>query len=412
MFNKKLDARDRLIRARIELQREKPFFSFLVMHLKFIEAKKEDCPTMGVNADGDLFYNPEFVDTLDATNCKSVLCHEVMHCALEHLLRLDNRNPQVWNVVNDAKINDMIVKEGMQLPGDCIIPRNDAIKLFGIDIKKVDDKSSEEIYDEVYKNIKRKQDKANKSIRDFINKHPDLKKGFDKHIYGKQGNKNNKKMKEDAKNWKKILIDACTHAKQQGHLPAGMERIVGRLLETHIDWKGLLYRYITNEIPIDYTWSRPSRKSFSTGIYLPDTEKEKIDIIVAIDTSGSISQHELQMFMSEVVSILRQYRHVDLTIIDCDAEINSAITYKNATINDALRFNLKGGGGTSHLPVFKWIDKNLPTAKLLLAFTDGYTSFPKEENVNINTIWIVAGSYRLPSKDFPFGNVIELPMNE
>jgi len=422
MFDKKLTAMDKLIQARIHLQKEKPFFSFLTMHLHFHEVSKEEVPTIGITADGDVPFNPEFIESLDEQTCKGVLCHEVMHCALEHLLRRNGRHFELWNVCNDTIINNIIAQEGMSLPKCGIIPNNNAIHIFGTDLTELNDKSSEEIFDEVYGKIKRRQNKLDKSINDYLKNHPDAGKGFDKHIEGK-GKGNNGKgsgkkgksnpipegMRGKPKNWKKILIDACTHAKQQGHLPAGMERLVGRLLETHIDWKGLLYRYITNQIPIDYIWTRPSKRSFSTGVYMPSIEKESIDVIVAIDTSGSICQDELSQFMSEVVSILRTFRNVDLTIIDCDAEINSAKTYRSAKIDDALEFKLKGGGGTSHLPVFKWIDNNMPNARLLVAFTDGYTSFPKEEDVNINTLWVLAGGWRINEKDFPFGEVIELP---
>jgi len=434
MYEKKLKAIDRLIQARIHLQKEKPFFSYLTMHLNFIEATEEDgIPTMGITADGDVYYNAGFVEGLDEQTCKGVLCHEVMHCALEHLLRRNNRHMELWNICNDAVINNIIAQEGMKLPKDGVIPYNNEITIYDTKIKKINDKSSEEVFDETYGNIKKRMDKVNKSIKDYIKNHPDAGKGFDKHIEG-DGNKNGKDKSDgsggnqknkgkgkipgkinpagggkDKKNWKKILIDACTHAKQQGHLPAGMERIVGKILETHIDWKGLLYRYITNQIPIDYNWCRPSKKSFSTGVYLPSVEKEKIDVIVAIDTSGSISQEELSQFMSEIISILRTFRNVDLTIIDCDAQINSAKTYKSAKVDDALEFKLRGGGGTSHLPVFKWIDKHMSTARLLVAFTDGYTSFPEVEDVNINTLWVVAGNWRADVSAFPFGEVIELP---
>ena len=139
-------------------------------------------------------------------------------------------------------------------------------------------------------------------------------------------------------------------------------------------------------------------------------EKEKIEVMVWVDTSGSISQDELVMFMSEVVAILRQFRNVDLTIGDCDCQVNSVKEFRNASLDDVLkRFKLRGGGGTSHLPVFNWINKNKPNTKLVICFTDGFTSFPAKKDVRANVLWVVAGQWRAASDVFPFGEVIELP---
>ena len=415
MYEKKLTAEEKLIQARMKLQKENPFFSFLTMQLNFYPSK--DIETIGVSIDGDVPFNEEFIDSLDEATCKGVLCHEVLHCAFEHMSRRNGRDAYLWNIACDAVINNIVLKEDMRLPRDGVIPYNNKITIYETDVEELDNKSSDEVFDEVYSKVRRKQDKLNKSIKDYFKNHKDSKGGFDKHIEKKSGrSKKGKeeesiadKSKSKEKDWKKILIDACTHAEQQGNLPSGMRRMVDKLLETHIDWKGLLYRYITNQIPIDYIWTRPSKRSFSTGVYLPSVEKESIDVVVAIDTSGSISQDELSQFLTEVVSIIRTFRNVDLTIIDCDCEIQSAKTYKNARIDDALEFNLSGGGGTSHIPVFNWIKDNLPSARLLVAFTDGYTSFPDRKDVNLDTLWVVAGSWRANVEDFPFGQVIELP---
>ncbi len=506
----KLEAKEKLIQARIQLQKEKPFFSFLTMHLNFFEAKDEikgQVPTIGVDIDGNCPYNPDFIDTLSEAECKGVLCHEVMHCALEHMARRNGREPNLWNTADDAVVNNILLQDGLSLPKGGVMPSNNSITIFGAKVKDLKDKSAEEVFDIVYSKVRKDVQKFNKQLKKYIQDNKDKNKGFDVHMEGKskkgkkgkdgkcptcngkgtvpdnskkdekkknkgkgQGNqegdgqakgKSNKdgdgqgeskgqgqgqgsgdgqgegettrekpcptcngtgscqcgqggKLsdqlgKDEGKDWKKILVDACTYAKQQGHLPAGMERIVGALLETHIDWKGLLYRYITNQIPIDYNWCKPSKKSYGTGVYMPGIEKEHIDVVVAIDTSGSISPTELQMFMSEVVSIIRSFRNVDLTVIDCDCRINQVRNYKQATITDALNIKLKGGGGTSHLPVFDWLNKNLPNAQLLIGFTDGYTSFPDKSKVRVNTLWVVAGSYRAPTDSFPFGQVIELP---
>ena len=427
MQGRKLVAMDRLIQARIALQKEKPFFSFLTMHLKIHEMKDGEMKmdTMAVDNYGNLYFNAKFVDGLSDREVKGVLCHEVMHCALEHLTRINGRDPDIWNVSTDAIINNILLNDGLNLPKGVIIPNNNEISLFGKLVKKLTDKSAEEVYDKVYSKIRKQQNNNRQGMKKYIKDNKNKNKGFDTHIHQKNGmgkkGKNGKGAScdgipiPDEHDWKKILIDAATYAKQQGHLPAGMERLIGDILDTSIDWKGLLYRYVTALIPVDYMWTRPSKKSRALGVYLPSVVKEHIDVVVAVDTSGSISQDELSQFMSEIIGIIRSFRNVDLTIIDCDCKINGIQKVKNASPDDIISEvskNLKGGGGTSHIPVFKWLNENLPNTKLLIAFTDGYTSFPDESDVCCKTLWVSAGYYRADINQYPFGNVIELPKNK
>jgi predicted metal-dependent peptidase len=160
-------------------------------------------------------------------------------------------------------------------------------------------------------------------------------------------------------------------------------------------------------IPTDYTWARPSKKTISTGIYLPSVEKESIEIIAWIDTSGSIGIEDLNLFLSELVGITRCFKNVDLTIGDCDCAIHGVFTFKNATVNDIQnKVKLKGGGGTSHIPVFNWMKKERPNAKFVICFTDGFTSFPDKKDVKIETLWVVAGENKLEKEKFPFGKVV------
>jgi len=417
---------DKLIKARIDLLREKPFFAFLANHLEFVEVTEKECPTMGVDIKGTMVYNPNFVAKLSKEECKGVLCHEVMHCALEHMKRHRGKKLDLWNVAGDTVINTILSADGLTLPKDGIMPHNGDITLFGIRITETDKKCAEEVYDAVYSKLRQKDIK---DLEKFLKSHADSKKGFDVHIYpapgdGEDGDqKGNGKQGEGlsgglagelktdkGKNWGKLMVDACTFARNQGKLPAGMERILGDLLKTDLDWRGLLYRYITNQIPVDYSWAQPSKKSYSVGTYLPSVTKESLDLVIAIDTSGSISKTELDEFASELCGIINSFANVSLTIIDCDCEINSVVKKQRATVTDITDLKLRGGGGTSHIPVYRWLDENLPNAKLVICFTDGYTSFPKSSS--IPTLWVVAGSSRMEENKFPFGDVVYLDRKE
>jgi len=413
MSKSNLTPEERIIKAKIRLTDDppegRPFFSFLVSHMKFIE--KAGIGTMAVNDNGECFYDPKFIDGLTDEEIIGGITHETMHVVLEHCtIGMEMRwNRELSNIAMDIIVNNIISADNIKLPPVCgqLTPKNNEIDVYGCHIKDVDIKSSGEIYDELYKHFK-------KQLDDFLKQAG--KSRFDDHIQS-EGEGKDGEQKEgsglgrenlDKKDWKKVLLDAMAKARERGCVPAGMERVIGKIMELKVDWRHQLFRYITSMIPVDYSWARPSRKTISTGVYLPDTEKEQIEIISAIDTSGSISDEELRTFLEELVGITRTFRNVDLTILDCDADIHGIHQFRHANVDDiTTKVKLKGGGGTSHKPVFRWLKKNRPQAKFIVCFTDGYTDFPSKSEVKgLNTIWVVAGENRLEKERFPFGNVV------
>ena len=158
--------------------------------------------------------------------------------------------------------------------------------------------------------------------------------------------------------------------------------------------------YIAENIIVHNSY--PSKRSQATGIYMPHIKKENIDIIVSVDTSGSINEEKLKEFVSELIYIAKSFNNITITLIICDCEIKDVIEVSNGNIEQLLGYNFKGGGGTSHIPIFDWISNNKPYAKILIAFTDLETEFPKEET--IRTIWLVKGD----KKEVPFGEIISL----
>ena len=189
------------------------------------------------------------------------------------------------------------------------------------------------------------------------------------------------------------------NSKQMGKMPAGLERMIGNLLEPKINWKALLYRYITNEIPCDMSYSRPSKRSESVGVYLPYVIKENIEIAIAIDSSGSIGTEEITEFMSEIMSISRSFGSINMTVIVCDAKVHDVFDIRNGF--DTNDIKIRGGGGTDFRPVFSYLEENKPYTKLLIYLTDLMGEFPK--STNIKTLWVVKSGY----EKTPFGEVIK-----
>jgi len=425
-----MDAREMITKARIQLQKENPFFSYLVMHLQ-IHEKADMQHACGVDSKGNLYYNPKMMEKWELDEYKGVLCHEVMHLCFEHFLREGKRDHQIVNISQDLVVNDILSCNGFKLPKTGLIPKDHEftlnLPLKKITLKDLDKKTFEEVYNEIWPHMK----KFNKILEEL------LKEVFDEHMKSEGGSdgagndeKSTKKGKGQAQNgdnsepsgktttenegdksgnsgddWKKRLVEALQFAKQQGNVPAGMERLVEKLLESKMNWRELLYRYITKEIPFDYTWSYPSKRSQALGIYLPSVQRETIDIAVSVDTSGSIGQEELTEFVSEIVAIARSFNNIKMTLLVCDCEIQGVYPIENGNLERILELKMKGGGGTSHVPVFDWIKDNQPNARFLIALTDGFTEFPKGET--LRTIWVLSKNHT-EKKNIPFGEVVEL----
>ncbi len=379
-----LTATEKIRRARSLLQVDNPFFAYLVLHLNLIESK--EVPSMGVNEAGDMAFNPEFVKKLTDDEMKGVVCHEVMHVALLHLSRIiDKNNAHLWNIAVDLVVNDMLITEGLNLPKGALLPQNHTMTVGTTAIHYINKKVAEEIYYELAKNAKKFPMITGFDAHEMGGKGDDgTGSGNDKLGNGKAGASKELTTKTD---WGKVLAEAATFAKMQGKLPAGMERLVDNALNSKINWKSLLYKYITSNIRKGYTYSRPNRRYISQGLYMPDMKRENVEVVVAVDTSGSIGKEEIEQFTGEMLSIAKSFKSVKMTILACDAKVNDVIEVTRHTSNDIMNFSFKGGGGTSHEPVFKWLDENKPNAKVIICLTDGYTTAPKE--VSYNTIWVI-----------------------
>lgn len=400
-----METSKKLIRAKVQLQNEKPFFAYLIMNMKFIE--KKEISTIGVDSKGNCYYSPKFIDELGEAELKGVLAHEVLHLVLEHLSRGDGLNQKVFNISADLCINDILKQNGFVLDERGLIPNyyhSYTIKLSDeteYKIKDIDKKTAEQIYNELIKQIK-DDDKAQDN--------QDAKR-FDEHIQSDGKDANGKALTQEQKQainnkWKKAVSEASAYARQKGDMPDGLEIFVDGILNEKVNWKHLLYKYLTRTIPHDYSYSRPSKRSFSTGVYMPIMRKEAIEIVVSLDTSGSIQGKELADFMSEINGIAKSFNNLDMKLIVCDSEIKDVYHIGNGDADEISKLKISGGGGTSHKPVYDYVINNLPNTKLLVNFTDGYTDLEDLPD-NINTLWVICKD-GIEENRIPFGEVIKL----
>jgi predicted metal-dependent peptidase len=360
-------AEDKLTRARIQIQYRNPFFARLSLYLKFVEtnSKELDGNGAGVDADGNLYYDPKWIKELSDEQTIGLILHEIMHLSFLHLLRRGNRAPIKWNIACDIAVNKIIQDNNFELPEGGINPDGNQIKIFAQTIKDLDKKTVEIIYDEL------KIKEIHIKIGMKGNGKGAQGRGFDKHMEGSQTKEEKQKQENE---WLNRVEEAYVGAKMRGELPAGIERLIGKLHESKVNWRSMLQRYLTSYIPYDYTYARPNKKSISAGYYMPDYIKEKIEVCVGIDTSGSIGEKELNDFISEIVGLARVYQNrVDMNIICHDVDVQNDLRVTNGSIYKIKDIKIKGGGGTSHKPIFEYINTKHKNCRVAVFLTDGYS---------------------------------------
>ncbi|HID48443.1 MAG TPA: hypothetical protein EYP40_02330, partial [Chromatiales bacterium] len=171
-------------------------------------------------------------------------------------------------------------------------------------------------------------------------------------------------------------------------------RMVDFLLQPELPWRNLLARYMTAIARDDYSYTRPSTRRGDPAIY-PSLRSAQIDIVIALDTSGSISETEIQQFISEVDAVKGQLR-ARITLHACDSVLAGNGPWVYEPWEEFVRpDDLQGGGGTSFVPIFEWAQGLDRRPDLLVYFTDAEGAFP-ETVPEFPVIWLVKGRHPVP----------------
>jgi len=173
-----------------------------------------------------------------------------------------------------------------------------------------------------------------------------------------------------------------------------MARMVDHLLQPKLPWRMLLARYMTMVARDDYSYSRPSSRRGDPVIY-PSLRSSQLDIVIALDISGSISEQEIVEFISEVNAIKSQLR-ARITLLACDAKLAEGCPWRFEPWDEfVMPEKFKGGGGTRFVPVIEWLENQDQAPDLIVYFTDAQGEFPKQEPA-FPVIWLVKGKTPVP----------------
>ncbi len=193
--------------------------------------------------------------------------------------------------------------------------------------------------------------------------------------------------------WQQRLAGAAQQAQQAGKLGGGLARLIEHLLQPQLPWQMLLARFLSHSARDDFSFHRPSRRE---GEFIrPSLRSQQVDLVVALDSSGSIMQPELDCFLAEINALKGQVR-ARVTLLACDAAIDPGAPWifePWETLQLPKQF--EGGGGTDFRPVFEWIEQQGVDPQLLVYFTDAEGPFPRHPP-EYPVLWLIKGREPVP----------------
>jgi predicted metal-dependent peptidase len=386
---------DKLITARVGLLLRHPFFGNLATRMKMIDAS-EWCKTLATDG-RNFYYNLGFVNKLTPKECEFGFAHEVLHNVFDHMGRRDGRDPQLSNIAADFAANQILKDERIGT-----VPS--FIKIFQ------DDKYRGWSYEQIYQELYDKADKIDISqLGDLLDEHLDGE-GDDSDGDGEDGDQDGKgkgRPKLSAEDKKKIrdeIKEAMVAAAQSagaGKVPAGIARMITDFTEPKMDWRQMLRMNIQSILKSNFSFSRPNRKSQHCGAILPGMmNEETIDVSVAIDMSGSISDKMAMDFLSEVKGIMDEYKDFKLDLWCFDTDVYGYERFTGDTADDIMYYKCKGGGGTAFEANWDFMKEEGIEPKKFIMFTDGYPCGSWGDEDYCDTIFVVHGNDAIIA---PFG---------
>lgn len=366
--------------SRVSLLLHQPFFGNLATRLTLVNAD-DWLPTAATDG-RNFYYNSRFINLLDPEEVDFLVGHEVLHVVYDHMGRREERDPKLWNIADDYCVNADLKKYKigrMITTVPCLYD------------PKYTGWTAEQVYDDLYKN-------ADKIDMDDL-----IDQLLDDHMDGddsEDGEGNRPKrmsqserdaLREDIKD---AIINAARSAKEAGHgVPDSVARMIKEITEPQMPWRELIQTVLTSAIKTDYTFMRPSRRGHHLDAIMPSqTPGEEIDITVAIDTSGSISNKELSLFLGEIQGIMDSFAGYKIKVISWDTRVSNPVDYTSENLENIAEYVPGGGGGTDPKCIFDWLKEEGIVPDRLVVFTDGCFFGGDGPSDYCDTAWIIKGN--------------------
>ncbi|MHB8563387.1 MAG: vWA domain-containing protein [Acidiferrobacteraceae bacterium] len=381
----------KLSAARTRLILDKPFLGALALRLPLVAADPSWCKTVATDARA-FYYNATYIEALSSAETEFVLAHEALHCALLHFARRRHRVKRRWDIACDLAINPLLIEDGLKPPPGSL----SLVEFLGMTAEEiyplVSDESADETLDEhVYDD----EQQASHDTRPEA-PHPDDTHDVPEANTGGKGRPPALSPEERETlglRWQQRMAGAAQQARQAGKLQGTLARLVDHLREPQLPWRTVLAHYLNSLGRDDYSFVRPCKREGAA--IMPSLRSAGVELVIVLDTSGSVSAAEMSDFVSEINALKGQLR-ARIILHACDTVLAADGPWICEPWEELiLPPNLRDGGGTNFVPAFVWTEHQDRAPDVLVYFTDGQGMFPKQPPA-FPVLWLVKGKSPVP----------------
>lgn len=375
-------------RLKIDLVRKRPFYGVILMKLNEI---KESSSTYIMSTDGSsIYYNKKYMENLNEAERNFYLLHQLYHCIFMHPSRMINKDIKIANIAADFLVNYYIdieknefKKAGIiiSVPKDAYMIKDEKYKL---ELNKL---SFEQLYEKIYNQKENKISATPQQITKNNNSNGNNSSTLN--IYGNNIDLNKiksdlilpKNIEKTSSNMRRIIQESIITSKVYGSkligdMPGSLIRRITELIGTRVPWYKYLRRYLSNIMQDDTSFDTPDKNHIYRKMILPgpyEDENYIEDILFLIDTSGSISEEDLNNFLFQAYNICK------------DFEANGKVIFFDSIVQDVFDINkenlnklpLYGGEGTDVNVALKYVKDKKLKYSCILVLTDGYFNSPQ-----------------------------------
>lgn len=381
-----LTAEQSLTKITFQLIKTQPFYGNVLLRLD--SASPTEAIETAAASPFRIIYNPKFIESLAEDEANFIWLHELYHIILGHGFRCGQRNPKIWNIAADFLVN-LYIKRDIELYSSHKISLSIPASALMSDEKSIGGKTTEQLYDDLFSQYQA-QGGDEIPFGSFTFKVGDssytgdvLNEDLLEKLMGEAMSS-----EEAAARLKDLLASVST---LWGNSKGALMRDVKDLIGTQIPWYRFIRRWLTARLDDEESFESPNKnflwkkkilpgKSYSDGLLE--------DVIVAIDTSGSITDAMLEDALYQVWSLTNDFEMTG-RVIYWDAGVQA--DYELKDVSSVVKCKPMGGGGTVIDPVFDYINKTHKSTKLIIVITDGYWA---EQTVRPRApiLWVVFGN--------------------
>jgi predicted metal-dependent peptidase len=357
---------------------KQPFFGKLLMSMKKDLNFAHPTAAVSIRSTGiTLHLNPVFFNGLSRKERVAILIHEALHCIHGHAMRFKNFSSvdgHIANVACDIAINQYI----KNIPTKMMVPGPDGKMVEGAPItyeilKKRIPHALPQMNAEYYFDLIKQDQKEN----------PQNYQTVDDHSKWEESDMTPEQMEKFTKNHVKAILDTCSD-QEKSILD---QTTLDELYKSNINWKAQLRSFFANS---EETFTETTRKKRNRryGLLQAGHKNEsKLNLALAVDTSGSVSDEWLKQIFGEVERIFNESTMV-LHIIEADCVVQNVYLYKKG-----MTFKPKGRGGTAYSAAFDKA-KELGCDGVIYAGDMDCADTPNKPKMNV--LWAIVGNQKPP----------------